>query len=234
MTQFGSFQITGMEEAKKLVSSALHKAALSKAVFNTAHDARKAAIDEMGRVLDRPTPYMTRGLIVRGQGLEVNIGFELFPVGKSPAEIIYPHVEGGGRSMKRSETYLRSYWTPGKGVKINQYGNIPGSLITQILSQLGKFPEVGYLANVTARSKKRKAGRIRNFFIVGPGNKGLHAGVWERLSGGRVKPILIFIDSPSYKKRFKFYEVVKRTIERNIQRRYDEALNEKTGGLLGR
>ncbi len=231
---FAEFKLTGIEEAKKLVSSALHRAALSKAVFNTSHDARKATIDEMKEVFDRPTPYVIRGVKAKVQGLEADIGFEEFPVGKSPAEIVYPHVEGGGRPMKRSEKYLRTYWVPGKGATLNQYGNIPGSMITQILSQLGKFPEVGYLANITARSKKRKKGRIRNFFIVGPGNTGLRPGIWERISGGRVKPILIFVQNPTYHKRFRFYDVVKKIIEHNIQKRYDEALREKTAGLLGR
>ncbi len=231
---FAEMKLKGIEEAKRLVSPALHKAALSKAVFNTLQDARKEEINEMKEIFDRPTPFILRGLKVKVQGLEGDMGFETFPVGRSPSDIIAVHVEGGDRPMKRSEKYLRSYWIPGAGATVNQYGNVPGTLMSQILSYLGKFPEVGYKANITARSRKRKGGRLRTFFVVGPGNPGLHAGVWERKAGGKVKPILIFINNPKYGKRFRFYDVARKVILRNMQNRYNDALNEKTLGLVGR
>ncbi len=168
-------------------------------------------------------------------GIEAFIGIEWSASeGRSPAAILAPHIEGGTRKMKRSEQLLRSYWVPGRGVTLNQYGNISGSLLTQMLSYLGKFPEVGYMANITDRSRKRKGGRLRTFFVVGPGNPGLHAGVWERKPGGKVKPILIFINNPKYGKRFRFYDVIKKAIVRHMQSRYDDALNQKTLGLVGR
>jgi hypothetical protein len=238
------FKLEGIEEAKKLVSSKLHKGALSLAVFRTAHNAKQAVIEEMKEVFDRPTPFILGGVRVSHKnydptGLSALIDLQ-GTSGKreftSAEDILRPHIEGGSRRKKSSEQYLRSYWVPGQGVQLNKYGNIPGSLITQILSYFRKFPEVGYKANITPVSerRKKKKGKLRNFFIVGPGNKGLHTGVWERLKSGRVKPILIFIQNPKYHKRFNFHRVVARAIERNMQRRYDEALREKTGGLINR
>jgi len=219
-------KLTGIEEAKKLLSPELFRRALKKTVFNVSHDARKDCVDEMKKLFDQPTPWILRGVTARVHDLEADIGFEEFPIGKSPADVIRPHIKGGSRGLKRSEKHLRNtYWVPGQAVRLNKYGNIRGGLITQILSSLGKFPEVGYMMNITATSRRRNK-KPRNFFIVGPGNKGLHAGVWERTSSGRVKPILMFIGSPSYRPRFSFFDIVRKAIGRNIQRRFDEAVRE--------
>ena len=124
--------------------------------------------------------------------------------------------------MKPSERKLRAHWVPGSGARLNQYGNISGGQMTQLLSVLKLFPEVGYLANITPGSRKRNK-KPRNYFLVGWENKGLRAGVWERMTSGRVKPILIFIKNPSYYARFKFYDVVRRSINKNVNRRFAEA-----------
>ncbi len=218
------FEMKGFEEAKKILSSALMKKVLGNTVFNTSQDARKDLVEEIKVIFDRPTPFIVRGVRVlyNRNDISSDIGFENFPIGKSPADIIRPHVEGGIRPMKRSEKYLRSYWVPGGGARLDKYGNISAGQVTQVLSSLGRLPEVGYTANITGRSRKRNT-KPRNYFVVGPGNKGLHPGVWERLSNQRVRPILIFVGAPQYYKRLKFHDIVKRSIQKNVHGRFDDA-----------
>lgn len=225
-----SISLSVVEEAKKMLSVDRIRQVLYDTLNNTAQDTKAGLKDEMQRVFDRPTPFTLNALQTKldKPNLSVSVGFKDFAGKGTPAgHYLQPQVYGGGRPMKRSETYLGHYYTPGGGIGKDQYGNIGGFQITQILSSLGRFPEVGYLANITPGSRKRNA-KPRNYFVVPPGNKGLHAGVWQRMASGKVKPILMFIDNPSYHVRFKFFDVGKRIFFNKVQARFDEALERMT------
>jgi hypothetical protein len=99
-----------------------------------------------------------------------------------------------------------------------------GAAITQILSALKAFPEVGYMANVTGRSKKRNR-KPRNFFMIRNPGSHLRPGVYEKLSSGAIKPILIFINNPQYTIRLRFFDVIEKAISKNIQRRFNDAVS---------
>lgn len=220
------FQIEGIDEAKKLVSPDLLKKILRKTINQTAQDAKAELKEEMKRVFDNPTPFTLNSVYTRSdpQELSVRIGLkEWAGKGTSAAEYLKPQILGGPRPMKRSEKLLGNFYVPGTGAKLNQYGNIPPSLITQVISAVGRFKEVGFLMNVTAGSRKRNR-KPRNFFMVGKNNKGLHAGVWERKANNQVKPILIFVDQPTYSPRFDFFGVVKKTVAQRLTPNFDEAL----------
>jgi hypothetical protein len=227
-------KLEGIEEAKMLLDPNRIRKILSETFYLTAQDTKEGLRDEMKQVFDRPTPYTLRNLNVRSPGwmkfksaatqesLSVIIGFDI--TSRGPSDYLKPQVFGGSRPMKRSEQYLHSYWTPGQGMAKNQYGNVSGSKIVQILSALRLFPEVGYAMNVIAESKRRNK-KPRNYFIVRKGNRGLHPGVWEKMASGKVKPMLIFINGPSYHIRFKFFEVGKKIFFNNIQRRFEQAMS---------
>lgn len=221
-------KLEGLEMAKKMLSPERLKKVILNTINDTARiDVKKDIVDEMKNVFNNPTPYTLNSIFTRlnATDMSVEIGLkEWAGKGTSAAEYLKPQIFGGSRPMKRSETYLQSYYVPGRGVRLNAYGNIPGSTITQILSSLKAFPEVGYLANVTAQSRKRNK-RIRNFFIARNDQKNLKPGVYERMANGSIKPVLIFIGSPSYRVRLRWFEVIRDSVNRNIQRRFDENFN---------
>lgn len=154
-------------------------------------------------------------------------------------------MDGGPRVSKRFEQALikRGVMPPGvqavyarRSGYLDQFGNLSGGRIVQILAYFQAFPEQGYRANLTGRARDRLAvgrtnrrtgertfakGRRYGFgYFVSDGKDGLHAGVWERnypngLSGKSfIKPVLLFIKPASYSVRFDFYGVMDRTIER--------------------
>jgi len=223
--KFG-IELKGMDEVKKMFSSELMKKVLLNTINDTARlDAKEAVREEMKKVFDRPTPYTLNSVYTKlnTQDMSVDIGLkEWGGKGTAAAEYLKPQIFGGGRPMKRSEKYLGSYYVPGAGARLNQYGNMSGAQITQILSALKAFPEVGYLANVTGRSRKRNK-KIRNFFMVKNPGGNLHPGVYERLGSGKIKPILIFIGSPHYTIRLRWFDVIKKAVNENIQKRFDQA-----------
>jgi hypothetical protein len=172
---------------------------------------------EAERVFDRPTRYTLGGFYWRPTTPDrhtFQIGIKSQgDKGIPAAKFLQAEVEGGARRQKKSEAALtragflgdgRRYWVPGPGIKLDAYGNVPGSTIRKILSDLQADREAGYLANRTARSSSRnKRYRNQRYFVPKPGSK-LAPGVWLR-QGGKIIPALLFVTRVEYHKRFDFY-----------------------------
>jgi hypothetical protein len=147
---------------------------------------REAEVKTISEVFDRPKPQTVRNVWVRKatkQNLSTTISFNQIFDGD---EYMITEIEGGARKMKRSEKLLGRYFVPGAGAKLDKYGNMLGSQITQILSQLGRFGEVGYAMNQTARSKGRSRGAKKSteYFMVTKKSGGLVPGVYQRIQSG--------------------------------------------------
>ncbi|WKZ15442.1 MAG: hypothetical protein QY317_16220 [Candidatus Jettenia caeni] len=186
-----------------------------------------------------PTPLTLDSVFVRPAEVDsakafAYVGFkDWLTKGIAPNKYLAPSVYGGDRNKKRSEASLErkgllksdEYLAPGKGLRLNQYGNVSGPTMVQILSAVGGFTESGYLMNRSYRSVKRNK-KLRPFAIMDPPGKPPR-GIYERYGQthehtyktGRkkgqtimtlprkVKPSLIFVRKPMYKKRLEFYEI---------------------------
>lgn len=207
------------------------------AITETVNDIHRRQVDEMKVVFDRPTPWLQKGLIKAlpygkdrqlggrrlGQTIE-NSGtyFEEFPVGRSPNDVVRPHVFGGKRPYKANEKRLMgigalkddkiavmSYSAPKNG-----YGNIPGSLYARMLADLGTIP--------TAQAAKRRKGKSAKFFIV-KREDGLEF-VAERV-GDTIRPMLMFFNwKKGYKETYKFRKVGKEQLAYSLPRHFDRIL----------
>ncbi len=149
---------------------------------------------------------------------------------KGVDEYMEANISGGRRVMKPSERRLGTFYTPGKGAKLDKYGNMKGGQITQVLSRMGRFGDVaGYNMNQTAASKKRRGSKAAEFFMIQQKRGGLLPGVYQRLEGRGVLPIMFFIkQAPQYKAVWPFYkagqEVVDRTLRPAFEARIAQAL----------
>lgn len=193
---------------------------LAKTLTKTAVAVKNELTAEMGRIFDRPTPFILKSLYVESatkSNLVSEVGVKFDAV-----KHLTPQVFGGTRSMKRSEKWLGHYWLPGKGAKLNKYGNVATGRIVQILSVTQTHPDL--YSRTTARSRKRNK-TLPKYFIA---QKGLHPGVWQREGKRGVKPILIFGTVPTYRPIFKFYEkgmaVAHSEVSRIFNETYDEVL----------
>lgn len=130
------------------------------------------------------------------------------------------HIESGGRQLKRYEWLLQrkgilpqgQHTIPAKRL-LNANGNIKKSELNKIISGVQAFTEAGFTANRTARSGRRKTNRY--FVANGTGaTSHLAPGIYEVTTSGRrrgsLQPALLFIDSPTYKKRYDFYKYAER------------------------
>lgn len=175
--------------------------------------ARGFLSEEAQRVFDRPTRWTLGAFWWRPATADrsvFEVGVKDFAGKGVPAsKYLRAEILGGQRRKKRSEAALtrlmgnRSFWVPGPGVTLDAFGNVPGSTIRRILSDL----QVAGDQSRTARSRGRNAryGRER-YFVPQPGSR-LASGVWiERPAGSRrILPALFFVTEAGYRKRFDFF-----------------------------
>jgi hypothetical protein len=208
------------------------------AMSETVNDIHAAQIQEMKLSFDRPTTWLQKGLIKAlpygrdrqfggkrtGQTLaQSGTYFEEFPTGRSPNDVVRPHVYGGKRPYKASEQRLRgigaikdnkisvmSYSAPRNG-----NGNIPGSVYSRMLADLGTIP--------TAKAAKKRQGKSAKFFVVRR-EDGLEF-IAERV-GDDIRPVLMFFDwKAGYKKIYPFHKVGKDQLAYSLPRHFDRILN---------
>lgn len=195
------------------------------ALTKTAVEVRKDLQDEMRRVFDRPTNFTINSMYVKPATkvtLEAHVGHKDFAAKGTPAgKYLQPQIVGGGRSYKRGETLLRDrgllpagmYAVPGQGAKLDRFGNINRGQLQQVLSNLGaQFDQY----QNTPRAKKH----LKRYFVATINGT---PGIWERLQHG-VRPFMVFVRAPTYRKRYDFFGVAERSAQRHLPRQADLAL----------
>lgn len=180
--------ISGVEDMLKAVPGKAHRAC-AVAMNQTGKAIKEAEIVEMRRVFDRPVPFTLNSLqltTASKSDLTAMVGF------KSPARMgqhyLVPQVEGGARKLKGFERGIgKREFVPGKGARLDRYGNVPGSQIVQIMSVLGKLGRyAGDNTNITARSRKRNA-KQRDYVFLPHSHGKLPPGIYQRFKvGGNV------------------------------------------------
>lgn len=157
----------------------------------------EAGRTEMGRVFDRPTAWVQKGIRykkARPDALSGQIDLDFWgnKQGVAVDRVLAAEIDGGERRAKRHEVALRRigvlpdgmFIVPGEGAKLDAFGNMQAGQINQILSFFSAFGEVGYKANMKEKQRSRlKAGSKSRmgfeYFAVTPGTKR----TWGRANG---------------------------------------------------
>ena len=229
--------------------------AAAKALTKTAQDVKEAEVKQLSASLDRPTPYTLGSMYVKSatkSDLTAMVYFkDKWSAGKGnpAANWMHPQVIGGQRNTKRFEVALQRigvlpkglYIAPGSACPLDAYGNIPSGLIIQILSYFRAFGEQGYRANITdkrkaalAKGSKRKGTLGYEYFVsygkgTWSGRQHLPAGIYKRIGfaqGSAIKPIMMFVSSPAYHKRFPFFDLAQKVINQRLMPNFNEAMRE--------
>lgn len=101
--------------------------ATSLALNNTAIEAQKEAQRQMGRRLDRPTPFTKRGVNVK-RSSKYKLQASIF-IQDIQAEYLKYAIEGGTRRPKGKAIPIP------QGIRLNQFGNMPRNKIKQLLAR---------------------------------------------------------------------------------------------------
>jgi len=202
------------------------------AISDTVDDLHTRQQMEMKQVFNNPTPYVMRGLKKRypggkyGQGVtKAGTYFEFFPVGKSPEDIVKPHVFGGGRQQKRSERRLSGlgfnpggYTIMGSDYPKNSSGDISGARYTQMLHQLGALSEMARQAMPKNRQKNRGG---TSYYVIRRGDTPIAIG--ER-NGSNTRIMLVFARNVQYQKRYQYFEVGEKQVAYSLPTHFNRIM----------
>lgn len=226
-----SLQTVGLEKVRKQLdqlSGPDFRNAAAKAINDTGFQVRRAMQAEMASVFQDPTPYILKSVYIK-QADANNLSATIEPSyyggkGIDPQQILRAQEAGGTRRDKRSEVLLRraGILPPGYQTAIPKIpfagsddgrGNMRGPFLVQLISYFQAFGEQGFKANM---SDKRKAtlqkGNSktmgRRYFVAYGRLRGgktghLAPGIWAVVgaTGADVRPVLMFVRSPSYTPR---------------------------------
>lgn len=185
------------------------------ALTQTAKQVEAAERSEFAKDLDRPKPFTLnalRTLPATPASLTAEVLLKTYISNPSAQHYLEPQVHGGSRPLKAFEKRLFKYlpqgWfvVPGKGAKLDAYGNMTRQQIVDVLTALQALPP----PSAQSRRGRRKVG---DYVVSTPGNpfktsKGgrLPYGVWLRKGRGIVN-ILFFVPRVSYRRRLPFFDV---------------------------
>lgn len=223
--------------------------AVANGINAVAQKVMEAEKQELPRVFKAPTPYTMKSVrIYRAKfpNLTASVFFKDPPNLSQKDHYLLPQVEGGNRSMKPYEMGLGGRFTvPGKGLKLDQYGNLGRGQLTKIMSQSGSFREGGVSMNRTRKGNKTgdmlmltkrrgkllpgiyerftsadQASRIGQSVLAGK-DKNHSRALKRALRNSRprgIRPVLIFPSAaPKYSRRFDFYGIAKRVVDANLR-----------------
>lgn len=217
----------------------------------------RGVLDE---VFDRPTQFTKRGFFMKPATkaqpvAEVFVPDSTDQRGQNTREYLQPGVQPNMRRKQRRHEYLLTKaghlpagWVtiPGKKMKTDSHGNLPGGIYRQIVNVLQvKKAETVRARNVYAASQRRSArmGTDSEFFAVPPGanrsgtgGSWLPPGVYRRTGQGGKNLIqyLKFVKKADYKQRLDLKSVAQEVIAKNGQSIFDQSVNQVVGRFIAK
>lgn len=206
------------------------------ALTRTAKLAKEEIERQLPSLIDNPTAYTMRGFRLypaTKRKLLAEVDFRVaMGRGTQGRDYLSPLVYGGERKLKSFERSLQrtgllpagSAAVPGSGAKLDAYGNMSRGQIVQILSYFKAFGQQGYRANINdkrkatmAKGNKRTGTRGISYFVGKPNGGRLPTGIWQKTdfgaAGSAIKPIIIFVTKPSYRKQLDVPGIAQRVIK---------------------
>lgn len=229
MFKFNSSNTTQLKRLQSKLEDAesVFPKVITKTLNNVSFKARLEVNAEASRVFQNPTNMIKNAAYVKAakasQPYAVVHIKETPPKGgtNSPADVLFPHVEGGRRYVKGLEVGLRArqllrrlsgsgiprdtHFVPGEGLDLNKFGNITPAKVKRILKET-----------------KKPGGK---FFMFIPEGRRYPLVMHQRTKGAVPEVALVGIATPKYRKRFAFHKVVERTFSRHYANELEEQLD---------
>lgn len=259
-----SVKIEGLEELKRKVAD-MHQRqvpfAASRAINEMAKRTQDKTYEELSK-LDRLTAYTMRALgikrstkadltaIVGIKGSAPGLGYDAPGKGTPWERALGHHFDAGNRHWKKFEAALMSMGVLPAGlvavpprdsswaVTLDQYGNIPPSMIRLLLSYFNAAEmTLGYKANMSdkRRAKLHNIGRNASgykvingvmYFAVprkSPKTHNLHPGIWAKRGthGVDLAPVMLFVRRAIYKRRIDLQRIADDVVSAGFQSVFD-------------
>jgi hypothetical protein len=254
-----SVKIVGLDSFKKGLSELelnQYPFAMRNALNAISTQTQKAEQTQIVKDFDRPTPFTVNALRINyatKTKLQSGVVFKDPPRLSDSQHYLYHNVYGVKRGYKKFEAALYArglmpagyYAVPGKGVTKDAYGNIPASLIVQILSWFGANQNAGYTSASTDKTKAKKKNGTRNkfgfeYFSIRKKTGKLLPGIYKRTFirsknstgngafnfGTSTQSIFIFVpkNMVGYQKSYGFYETANEVFRLNFKIHFDNEM----------
>jgi hypothetical protein len=201
--------------------------------------AKKAAEDAILKKFDRPTPWIQKSIYLRAASV-ADLSAVVFVKDESINALAH-HIDGGKRRAKGMEKLLRlagvlkgshQYIVPGRGMKLDAFGNIPRGEVNKILSALKAQSDRINNSGRNVDAWKRNKNQSRYFVVtdlksIVTKNR-LHPGVYYRGGNGAktyIKPMLIFVKSTMYRSRWDFFQFTEDAAADAMEPSVDKAID---------
>jgi hypothetical protein len=195
---------------------------LAKSMTFAAYDAQKELKKQTPGFVDRPTSWTMNATFVQKAtptDLSVRLGFKDYASkGTAAAKYLEPMVAGTPRPAKSAERQLQRRGLLRSGefivptgvtpLRLNSYGNLPGSAYTQMLSRIGGLGEQGYTANRSGSARSTAKRRQRDYFIGQPA--GLPRAIYARVGKGQrgFHTAFYITKQPRYEQKFPVRNII--------------------------
>jgi hypothetical protein len=197
-------------EAKYALSSVLNKAAFA---------VMKAEREEIKTTFDRPTPFVSRGVVYQKSNkttLQSRVYMKEITQFTLQANIL-----GEQRQLKPIEERMKSagimqndlFLVPAKDAPRDRFGNLAKTKMEEIIYSIPALARSGSFSKYFV---SKKSGRTAHLF----------PGIWEKVgaAGFLIYPILLFVNKASYQARYKFHETAEDVVNQNINTMMTESV----------
>lgn len=240
-----SVEVKGMAAVRAHVSGFGKQVAFatSKAINATAKLVQDEEQKAISSKFDRPkmqTVKATRIVYSNKTNLRAIVSLKDRAGGIPAAEYLHPNIGSSGtqpRNYKRSEFMLRRqgilpdglFTVPGKGARLDQYGNMSRGQIVQILSYFQSFGKTALNSkrmNMTAAGREKAVRQQRQYFVIPVADRKskLYPGIWQETPGRGITPVLMFVSRPMYKAIYDFAGLGEKVVRSRFRSEFDAAL----------
>jgi hypothetical protein len=232
------FKVNGIDDAIKSLDALEREQlpfALALTATWTAQDVQTAEKKLISNVFDNPNRYTKNSVYIKSATKSNPVAAVWLKdewataKGGNAAEYLSPHIFGGPRKTKRFEKAMQrrgllragQFTVPAKPAKRDRFGNISRGQIGKMLSNIG-----------AQHDQQQNSKRGISYFLF-ENNDGSLSGVWQRTPNG-IMPFLLFVDkAPQYQKRFRFFEMALRTMNKRTEINFHRAMNHAIGSSIG-
>jgi len=225
------------------------RAAVATALTRTAGAVRQQWRQDLQADIDRPTPLTRNAAISMPANAgklqaEVFLREQLAGGGVAPAEYIGTQERGGDRRLKRFEQALVASGAmpagmravPGRGARLDSFGNVSRAQIVQVLNQLGAKLSVGYQQVISRSAAKRAASAARagrQYVAIPQDRNGLPAGIYARTGRG-LDAVFFYARNVRYPRRTRLLEAGQRVAGARLNAELQRAIGEHMARLAKR
>jgi len=193
------------------------------ALNRTAYKVREIAKTRVQTVFDRPTPFTVEGALYE-KATKTKLRSRFFfrdegHVGGDVATYMATQIEGGQRPQKRAEKLLERIGVlrPGEviapiGIPLNQYGNVPGSQWSKMITDLGANIAVSQTSTIK-----------RGYFYAEIGGR---RAIWYRLSGKLTLAFGIYSNTFKYKRLYPWDAIFRQSEGQILPFELDRAIDD--------